>query len=265
MARINVDESLFTDPKILYLSKKLGLDRSIGLWVLITRTAQRYLDERLIPKLEVKLLDLPDEIFDAEILIESENGYQFAYDDQFDWLRKSKDAGRKGAEKRWKKDKETIKKDSDPMASLSNPNGVECLLTPTLTPTLTQSNTSKDDSSQKKKNNEISKKAYYADIINYLNKTTGSKLDPNGKSHRKIIDHWYDKGKPLEDFFHIIKVKWAEWKDNPDMKKFTKRPQTLFGKTHFDDYRSQEMEYDPVDNAFSYLKQIQGELENVGD
>ncbi len=252
MARINVDESLFTDPKILYLSKKIGLDRSLGLWVLITRTAQRYLDERLIPKLEVKLLDLPDEIFDAEILIEKEDGFQFAYDDQFDWLRKSKDAGRKGAEKRWKKNRETIKKNSDPIATLENPNGVECLLT--LTPTLTPT-----------QSNKLSKPKYYESIINHLNEITGSKLDPHGKSHRKIIDHWYDKGKPLEDFFHIIEVKWAEWKEDPAMKKFTRRPSTLFGKSHFDDYRSQEMEYDPIDNAFSYLKQVQGELDNVGD
>ena len=261
MARINVDESLFTDPKILYVSNKIGFDRAIGLWVLITRTAQRFIDEEFIPKLDIKLLDLPQEIFDAEILIEKENGFIFSYDSQFDWLRKAKNAGRKGAEKRWNKDNDPKENDRDTMASLENPNGVGCLLTPTLTPT--HNNTSQDDTLQNKKTKKSIKKEFYADVISYLNEITGSKIDPYGESHRKIIDYWFDKGKTLDDFKHIINVKHHEWKDNPNMKKFTRRPQTLFGKSHFEDYLSQELEVNPIDAALDYLQNLQEEM-NVG-
>lgn len=104
------------------------------------------------------------------------------------------------------------------------------------------------------------KKKIYFDIISHLNRTTGSRIDANGTTHRKLIDFWIDKGFVIDDFKHVIDVKYQDWKDNPKMVKFTKRPATLFGKSHFEDYLSQELERDPENDALLYLTEMQQKL-----
>jgi len=106
----------------------------------------------------------------------------------------------------------------------------------------------------------------FHDVISHLNSVTGSRLKPQNSPHQKLIEFWIDKGYRIEDFKHVIDVKFQEWGDNPKMVKYTKRPATLFGKSHFEDYLSQELERNVEDDVFDYLSGLEQEMrEKQGD
>jgi len=106
----------------------------------------------------------------------------------------------------------------------------------------------------------------FVGVINHLNAVTGSRLKANSSPHKKLIDYWVDKGYKLDDFKHVVDVKFQEWGDNPKMAKYTKRPATLFGKSHFEDYLSQELERNDEDVVFDYLSGLEQEMrEKQGD
>lgn len=255
MARINIETDLFNDNRFLYIIEKIGQIKAIGYYVLLAKIAQKYyVNDQLIPEIEIKILNLPDVFFETEIIRTAANEnehnkkeYEFYNNSQFDWLKQKKIAGQKSGAARRKKVVNNKKHVNENERRSTESNGGEPL-TLTLTHTLTHNN--------------ICKKQIYSEVITFLNETTGSRIDPNGTSHRKIIDYWVSKKYTADDFKHIIKVKHAEWRDNPKMAKFTKRPQTLFGKSHFEDYLSQELETDVESDVFDYLTKIQGEMNN---
>lgn len=254
MARVNIDDSLFLEPQFQYLQRKTDLHSAIGIWVVTSRLAEKYvLTGKPIPKDEIDLLDIPEAIYESKMLIEVEGGYTWYKPEQFDWLVKQRENGRKGGRPKKNKDlekpTETQPKPKETHGLISETQNNP--LTLTLTPTLTQSNTlsSKQDG-----------KSFYFDVISKLNEITGSKIDPKGSSHYKTVVDWMKKGYSREDFYHIIEVKWQEWSEDPTMKKFTRRPKTLFGKSHFEDYLSQELVRDEKEDAFDYLDDLKGKM-----
>ena len=80
----------------------------------------------------------------------------------------------------------------------------------------------------------------YAEIINYLNQKADKQFKPDSKATVKKINGRLDEGYELEDFKHVIDVKTAEWKDDPEMNKYL-RPQTLFAPTKFEGYLNEKV------------------------
>lgn len=77
----------------------------------------------------------------------------------------------------------------------------------------------------------------YLDIIQYFNTKAGTKYKSSSKDSMKHIKARWKEGYTLEDFFSVIDVKVAEWKDNVKMAPYL-RPSTLFG-TKFESYLQQ--------------------------
>ena len=71
--------------------------------------------------------------------------------------------------------------------------------------------------------------------IHRMNELAGTSYRSNTKVTATHINARISEGDTLEDFETVLKSKWREWKDNPDMRMFY-RPQTLFSAEHFEDY-----------------------------
>ncbi|HEK9992841.1 TPA: conserved phage C-terminal domain-containing protein [Streptococcus equi subsp. zooepidemicus] len=78
----------------------------------------------------------------------------------------------------------------------------------------------------------------------YLNHTIGKKYKYLDKNLKPITAR-LKEGYSLEDFKHVIDVKTAEWKDNPEFAKYL-RPETLFG-SKFDGYLNQNLKNTKAD------------------
>lgn len=59
----------------------------------------------------------------------------------------------------------------------------------------------------------------------------------------------FESGRTIDDVRAVVEKKYAEWKDDPKMRKFV-RPSTLFGE-RFDEYLNQKPEGDQVNDDFS--------------
>lgn len=77
----------------------------------------------------------------------------------------------------------------------------------------------------------------YLEIIQYLNTKAESKYKSSSKDNMKHIKARWNEGYRLEDFFSVIDIKVAEWKDSEKMAPYL-RPKTLFG-TNFESYLQQ--------------------------
>ena len=77
----------------------------------------------------------------------------------------------------------------------------------------------------------------YLEIIQYLNTKAETKYKSSSKSSMKLIKARWGEGYVLEDFFSVIDVKVAEWKDSEKMAPYL-RPQTLFNEK-FESYLQQ--------------------------
>lgn len=73
--------------------------------------------------------------------------------------------------------------------------------------------------------------------LTYLNHTVGKNYKYLDKNLKPILAR-LKEGYTLEDFKHVIDVKTADWKNNPEFSKYL-RPETLFG-SKFDDYLNQK-------------------------
>lgn len=77
----------------------------------------------------------------------------------------------------------------------------------------------------------------YKEIIDYLNKQTGSNYKHTTKATRELINARSKEGFTLDDFKKVIDNKTSEWLNNIDFAKYL-RPQTLFN-TKFESYLNQ--------------------------
>lgn len=74
----------------------------------------------------------------------------------------------------------------------------------------------------------------YKEIVDYLNKKTGSKYRSSGSKTKTLIKARVRDGFELKDFKQVIDIKTEQWLSDQKMNKFL-RPETLFG-TKFEGY-----------------------------
>ncbi|WP_188352907.1 conserved phage C-terminal domain-containing protein [Leuconostoc pseudomesenteroides] len=74
----------------------------------------------------------------------------------------------------------------------------------------------------------------YKEIVDYLNKKTGSKYRSSGSKTKTLIKARVHDGFELKDFKQVIDIKTEQWLSDQKMNKFL-RPETLFG-TKFEGY-----------------------------
>lgn len=78
----------------------------------------------------------------------------------------------------------------------------------------------------------------FVEIVNYLNDVSGKTYKSSTKKTQSLIRARFEEGFTKDDFFRVIDKKYAQWKDDPNMKKYI-RPETLFG-TKFEGYLNEE-------------------------
>ncbi|CAK9250661.1 unnamed protein product [Sphagnum jensenii] len=102
LARINLEEKIWMDPRLKALSQKLGSEAmAIGYVILFWRLAQSmFIKGRLVTENQFKLAGLPDSLFDCEFAVKTEHGIRAKGDKKnFGWLVERIEAGRKGGKK----------------------------------------------------------------------------------------------------------------------------------------------------------------------
>lgn len=100
MARINIEDKLFTDARFIALCNKVPRREAIGMIVDAWYLAQRYwlTDQKYIPDEEFKMAGL-EPLVDCLFAKKMDNGYYIrGSEEQFDWLKVKQLAGKKSAE-----------------------------------------------------------------------------------------------------------------------------------------------------------------------
>ena len=97
MARINIDDNLFTKPQFIKLTKLSSYNDAIALYVQLTLLAQKFISEgRLIPLDEIELVDDYELLIKCKMLIPSGDMFDYFDNSQFDWLISRRANGKKG-------------------------------------------------------------------------------------------------------------------------------------------------------------------------
>ncbi len=143
MARFNVEDSIWTDPRFTTLAKKIGEVKATGALILLWRTGQKYWkeDRSLIPEKIYKILDHSKDLLEAGLVEKKDEGfYCIGAKDHWDWLirriQSAKKAGLASAAKRTNDINNLPSTSGQRESTSSNP----LTLTPTLPLTLTQKN-----------------------------------------------------------------------------------------------------------------------------
>jgi hypothetical protein len=105
MARINIEDKLFTDARFIALCNKVTRREAIGMIIDAWYLAQRYwlTGEKYIPDEEFKMAGL-EPLIDCLFAKKMDNGYYIrGSEEQFEWLKVKQLAGKKSAEIRKKK------------------------------------------------------------------------------------------------------------------------------------------------------------------
>lgn len=102
----------------------------------------------------------------------------------------------------------------------------------------------KEKDIKKRENREIAKK-----VLEYLNQKAGKNFKPVD-SNISMINARLEEGYKYEDFVKVVDVKYSEWKYT-DYEKYI-RPNTLFCKSHFDNYLNQKEEIREGAEFFGY-------------
>lgn len=115
MARVTIDSSLFTDPRFNKALVVLGAKETIGQWVMLLFAAEKYyLSHGYIPTEILRHASIDSCFRDFELIIETDGGYKlFNQDEQFSWLRKQAENGRKGGLARASNAKRALSASSD--------------------------------------------------------------------------------------------------------------------------------------------------------
>lgn len=81
----------------------------------------------------------------------------------------------------------------------------------------------------------------YKEIIDYLNKKTGSHYKNTSKSTQRVIGGRIKEGFSVEDFKKVIDTKSDQWLTDKKMCAYL-RPETLFAASHFESYLNEYKE-----------------------
>lgn len=115
MARINIDDSIFSDPRFLFVCDEIGRFKAMGEFVFLVRAAQKYwVDGSGIPKESYSLFRF-SEVFLTSGLVKEKDSFFYlsGSEEHFSWLAAKKENGKKGGRPR--------------KENLSNINKSECL------------------------------------------------------------------------------------------------------------------------------------------
>lgn len=98
MARINIDDSIFSDPRFLFACDEIGRFKAMGEFVFLVRTAQKYwLDGGGIPKESYSLFRFSEVFLTSGLVKENDDFYYLSgSEEHFSWLAAKKENGKKG-------------------------------------------------------------------------------------------------------------------------------------------------------------------------
>lgn len=99
--------------------------------------------------------------------------------------------------------------------------------------------------------NKFNKKNIQQSIINMLNKKTGKNFKINSPTSIKLINERLKEGYVLEDFYKVIEVKVAKWKDT--IMEMYIRPETLFSHK-FESYVNENISVKNQSNVYQCKK-----------
>jgi uncharacterized phage protein (TIGR02220 family) len=88
----------------------------------------------------------------------------------------------------------------------------------------------------------------YKDVIDYLNKKSGSRYKYNTQTIQTFIRARQKEGFTLQDFCDVIDFKCSKWLNDAKMSEFL-RPSTLFCATHFQEYLNEAHKNSFTSNA----------------
>lgn len=78
------------------------------------------------------------------------------------------------------------------------------------------------------------------EVIDYLNEQTGKHFRKSSNATKSLIHARLSEGYTLDDFKHVIDVKVAQWKGDPEMDKYL-QPSTLFRASKFEGYVNEQL------------------------
>lgn len=235
------DNDAFTDPKIIKLRMKFGLESYALYWrileILFDEPDNRLAVEQntydLISfdtRTNLSVEDVIRYMIDIELLSvdeETDELYSASLDRRVATMKgiseSRAEAGRRSGEARKKKQR------------------AKALLEQTRTLVQQEPNKKEEDQS-------ISE-----EVINYLNTKAGSKYRSQTEATKRLIRARQKEGYEIEDFKTVIDKKFAEWKGT-DMEKFI-RPETLFG-TKFESYLNQKIIAGKTNQGNNYQKPL---------
>lgn len=99
--------------------------------------------------------------------------------------------------------------------------------------------------------NKFNKKNIQQSIINMLNKKTGKNFKINSPTSIKLINERLKEGYVLEDFYKVIEVKVAKWKDT--IMEMYIRPETLFS-YKFESYVNENISVKNQSSVYQWKK-----------
>ena len=262
MARINIDDSLFTDLRFEIIVSKIGIDVAVGQFVRIVKSAQKYwLDgKQKIPENIYKLGEFSSYFIDSGMVIKHDDGlYLSGSEEQFAWIVSRRENGQKGGRP---KKNNNLEKPNDnlnkPLGSgrLSTDNPLT--LTLPLAPTLPLRN--------KNKNILSSKLDDAREVLEYLNQKTGKDFKLTTISHLNFINSRLKEGYSKEDCKRVIDCKCDAWLEDLERNIYL-RPSTLFRPSNFDGYLNEkntksidEIQKQDRQKTDDYLDRLEGEL-----
>lgn len=216
MARINIDDTLYGDPRFEIIVRKIGIDLAVGQFVRIAKLAQKFwLDgKKPIPENLYKYGEFSEHFIETDFVQRVEGGlYLHGSEEQFSWIWAKRENGKKGGRP---SKNNTLTKAKVNLAKANE--SYENPLTLTLTPTLTL------------KNNNV-----VLEVIKYFNKTTGKKFRATTSEIKKQINGRLTEGFNLDEFKSVIDIKNRQWRGDKNMDKHL-NPTTIFRQSNFEKY-----------------------------
>ncbi len=205
MARINIEEKFWFDPRLRALQKKLGDAEAIGQILTFWRLAQeQFKEKKLITESQFKVAGLKEDLFECEWAIRTDNGIRCKGDKRnFGWLLERKEAGRNGGIKSGKSRKlSKIETKQNQIVSVSKTKQNE-----PSTSTSTSYSLKKEEKKELKAQTETSDAAKFIGIlVTSYQKRYGQKTRPElGPKVQGQIKNFI-KGRSFEEASTLIQV-----------------------------------------------------------
>jgi len=242
VARINIEDSLFTDPYFMHLCALLKSDiKAIGYFVKIARLAQSFWKngKQLIPKSIYEYQKFPSAITESKMVVLKENGYYLhGSEKNFAWIFSKRENGKLGGRPAKVIENKGISKTETITETEPTNNPLYSLLF------THNSIKEKESMSSSHSTTENSKK-----ILEYLNSKTNKNfrfVETNIKLVKSILQI-----ASIEEIKQVIDNRVSAWMSDAKMHEYL-RPSTLFRKVNFESYLAESTK-NGVQNANSKI------------